>query len=298
MKMSKIYAAIGAFTTTCGLLVAIEQSAVAQTLNRPWQYAIDSFNDGYSFGVVGQNSPFEFYAIAVLQDGDSIFVALNSNMPLSGVVPPDGYEAEGGVVSYGDLLFNFFDEDFNTANAGNRLYGIRFASSNDSKVPTLGVYNNVNAISVTSTNLGFASLNNYNSIVQSVGGTVTYGDFPVDTAYFDPTSPVFNVIGSGNFVAPIQEVGLTQLQELGLDFDQFGATGSQTIGFSFSKEEANLPTGGFIASLFAECANDGIVIQGETEDVPEPFSIFSAIAGIGLIWRKRRNKRKQAASLH
>lgn len=292
MKIKQFSTALGILGLACGCLLVTAKSAKADI-----NYAIDSFNDGYSFGVVGSDSAFEFYGMAIIEDGNNIVVALNTNMPLSGDIPSSG-TAQGGVVAFGDLFFNFSQQDFNTASANNNLFAIRFATANDSGVSNLGVYSNVTAKSITSTNLGFANINAYNSEVQRVGGTPSFAQLPANTPYFNQTAPVQNVINTGNFVSGINMLSSTQLTGLGIDFAQFGATGRETIGFSFDKNA--LPGGDFIANIFAECANDGMVIAGKLENssepVPEPLSILGSIAGVGLIWRRQKGKGKQVST--
>jgi hypothetical protein len=295
MKNKQISSVLGTLGLACGCLFAVGQPARADI-----NYAIDSFNDGYSFGEVGSNSAFEFYGMAIVEDGNNLIVALNTNMPLSGDVPPPDYRdrTQGGVVAFGDLFFNFSQNNFNTASANGSLFAIRFAPANDSGVSTLGLYSNVTAKSVTSTNLGFANLNTYNSRVRGVQGTPSLAQLPADTSYFNQTAPVLNVINTGNFVTGINMLSSAQLNGFGFDFGQFGARGSQTIGFSFDKTA--LPAGDFLANIFAECANDGMVIAGKlehsSEPVPEPLTILGSIAGVGFILRRQRGKVKQSIS--
>ncbi|MEO8891858.1 MAG: PEP-CTERM sorting domain-containing protein [Coleofasciculaceae cyanobacterium] len=293
MKNKSVSSLLGTFGLVCGCLFAMGQPAKADI-----NYGIDSFKDGFGFGVVGSNSPYEFYGMAIIEDGNNLIVALNTNMPLSGAVPPSGYTAQGGVVAFGDLFFNFSQKDFDSASNDGSLFGIRFTPANDSGVSTLGLYSNVTAKSVTSTNIGFANLNAYNDKVKGVGGTPSLAQLPVDTSYFNQNSPVLNVIDTGNFVTSINMLSSAQISDFGFDFAQFGATGSQTIGFSFDKTA--LPAGDFLANIFAECANDGMVIAGKLENssepVPEPLTILGSIAGVGLILRRQRSKGKQSIS--
>ncbi|HEY9608390.1 PEP-CTERM sorting domain-containing protein [Allocoleopsis sp.] len=125
--------------------------------------------------------------------------------------------------------------------------------------------------------------------VQSAGKTSSLADLPASTSYFNQTQPVLNAIAAGNFVTGISFLDSTQLNQLGLSFNQFGATGSQTIGFSFDRTA--LPAGNFIANIFAECANDGMVLLGETQSVPEPLTLLGSLVGAGLIGFHQRNKR-------
>jgi hypothetical protein len=109
-------------------------------------------------------------------------------MPLEGIAANN---AQDGVISWGDLFFIFSGDNFNTASSSSSLYAIRFAQSNNSNAPTLGVYNNVTAISVTLTNSGFNNLTDYNQYVQSADGTPSLADLPANTSYLKypiPTS--------------------------------------------------------------------------------------------------------------
>lgn len=290
MKIKQLSSVLGTLGLACGCVLSMGQSARADI-----NYTIDSPNDGYNSGVVGENSSYEFYGMAIVEDGDNIIVALNANMPLAGVDAP---AAQDGIISWGDLFFNISNDNFNTASNNGSLYAIRFAQSNNSGAPTLGVYGNVTAQSVTSINSGFSSLSSYNTAVQQVGGIPSLAQLPADTSYFNQTAPVQNVINTGTFLTGINMLSSSQLSGFGFDFSQFGASGSQTIGFSFDKRV--LPAGDFIANIFAECANDGMVIAGKLENssepVPEPLSILGSIAGVGLILRRQKGKGKQAST--
>lgn len=272
-------AAIGGFLLT-------GQSAIAQTVTE-WDYAIDAFNDSVSGLQIG-GGEYEFFGLGFKEEGNNIFIALNANMPITGASAP---LAEDKVISWGDLFFNFSGNDFSTASNQESLYAIRFAASNNSKAQNLGVYRNVKATSVTAINSGFSSLSDYNATVQNALKTPSLADLPADTAYFNQSEPVLNAIANGKFVTDIQFLDSTQLSQLGLNFHQFDAKGTETIGFSFDKKA--LPTGEFIANIFAECANDGMVLQGEVKPVPEPFSLAGSLVGLGLLGYRQWRQRKQ-----
>ena len=279
----------------CAVITLQQQKATAATLSGGWNYAIDSFSDGVTGGQVG-GGEFEFYGIAVKETSDTAFVAINSNLSLAGA--QRSYAARGSI-SYGDLFFNFSGQNFNTANANGSLFGIRFAESNDSPVVT-GVYSNVTATSVTEANNGFSNLTRYNTHVQSAGGTSSMGDLAATDPYFQQIgeNTVLNSIGSGTKVGEISSLTPAALSALGLNFAQFNAVGSQTIGFSFNKSA--MPSGNYIANLFAECANDAIALKGSfekgsTEPVPEPGTVLGTLAGfaiMGVRAAKRKIKRK------
>ncbi|MEG4419173.1 PEP-CTERM sorting domain-containing protein [Microcoleus sp. LAD1_D5] len=280
----------------CTLFAIPQQKATAATLSNGWNYAIDSFNDGVTGPQIG-GGEFEFYGIAIKETSDTAFIAINSNLSLAGYADP---LAQRGNINYGDLFFNFSGQNFNTANANGSLFGIRFAEGNDSGVATTGVYTNVTAKSVTQTNSGFSNLNQFNTVVASQGGTPSMGDLAATDPYFQQTGnwTVLNSIATGTKVGEINFLTPATLSVFGLNFAQFYAVGSQTIGFSFNK--SSMPSGNYIANFFAECANDAIAIQGSfekesAEAVPEPSTIFGTLAGfcilgIGAAKRKIQHK--------
>ena len=280
----------------CGIFTALQQPASAAILQNGWNYAIDSFNDGVTGAQIG-GGEFEFYGIAVTETSDRAFIAINSNLSLAGYADP---LAQKGNINYGDLFFNFSGQNFNTANANRSLFGIRFAAGNDSSAATTGVYSNVTAKNVTQINSGFTNLTEYNDRVRSAGGTPSMGDVGVTDPYFEQTGnwTVLNSIATGTKVAEINYLTPAALSAMGLNFAQFNARGSQTIGFSFDKSA--IPSGAYIANLFAECANDAIAIKGtfeaaSAEAVPEPGTVLGTLAGfaiMGVRGAKRKIKGK------
>ena len=121
------------------------------------------------------------------------------------------------------------------------------------------------------------------------------GDLAATDPYFEQTGngTVLNSIATGTKVGEINFLTPATLSALGLNFAQFNAVGSQTIGFSFNK--SSMPSGNYIANFFAECANDAIVIQGSFEAVPEPSTWFGTLVGLsflGIGAAKRKIKRK------
>ncbi|MFM9264367.1 PEP-CTERM sorting domain-containing protein [Tychonema sp. BBK16] len=275
----------------CAIASINQTQAVAATLSNGWNYAIDSFNDGVTGPQIG-GGEFEFYGIAVKETSDTAFIAINSNLSLAGYADP---LAQRGNINYGDLFFNFSGQDFNTANANGSLFGIRFAEGNDSGVSTTGVYSKVTAKNVTQINSGFSNLSQFNNVVKSAGGTSSMGDLSATDPYFEQTGTgtVLNSIASGTKVGEISSLTPAALSTLGLNFGQFKAVGSQTIGFSFNKSA--MPSGNYIAHFFAECANDAIAIKSSftkesSEPVPEPTTIFGTLAGLGILAAKRKLK--------
>jgi len=284
----------------CALFALHPLKATAATLSNDWNYAIDSFNDGVTERQFGGGA-FEFYGMAIKETSDTAFIAINSNLSLAGYADSD---AARGNINYGDLFFNFSGQNFNTASANNSLFAVRFADGNDSGVATTGVYKDVTAKSVTQTNSGFSNLNQYNTLVASQGGTPSMGDLAATDPYFQQTgnNTILTSIATGTKVGDIEFLTAATLSALGLNFAQFNAVGSQTIGFSFNK--SSLLSTDFIAHFIAECANDALAIKGKftplpspgkVEPVPEPSTLVGTFVGLSFLGSraaKRKMKRK------
>lgn len=153
-----------------------------------------------------------------------------------------------------------------------------------------GVYSNVTAKSVASTNAGWSKLQKYNNYVSGKGVMPTIGDLATDGSYFDlETSPV-NSIVSGTRVGDIEF--LSDLSGLGLDFDFFGNVGSELIAFTFDK--GLLPAGKALYHLALECNNDIVgghydSYSGDTTEVPTPAAIIPALLGMFGAAARRKN---------
>lgn len=281
--------AFGTAATLCILAISGQQ-AQAGTLHNGWNYSIDSFKDGTEANTIGDKSKFEFYGMAYKQTRDKVYFAINSNLSL------DGYQhsnAQNGKISYGDLFLNFANPtNFNQANG--KLLGVRFDGTNDTRfnnaAPALGLYGNVKATSVTSKNSGYSSLQQHTNTVKNLKGSASYGDLAADTSYFDSSKAANTSMASGSFLGAIEKIA--DFSKLGLDFGHFSAKGTYTFGFSIDKKL--LPNGSFVASLFAECGNDGVALVGDLKDVPEP-SMMAGFATLGLLAATRLRRRQLSA---
>ncbi|HEY9696667.1 MAG TPA: XDD3 family exosortase-dependent surface protein [Trichocoleus sp.] len=293
MKFSTLTILLGIAAPLC-ILATTGQTAQAGTLRNNWNYSIDSFKDGTEGSTIGDKSKFEFYGMAFREMNDRVYFALNSNLSTSGYTSGG---ARNGKISYGDLLLNFRGSNFSQAN-GN-LLGIRFDASNDTQLK-LGLYGNVQATSLTSVNAGYAHMSDHTKYVNA-SGSASYGDLAetvstTGTSYFNSQQAAPTNINSGTFLGNISSLmSKTDLNSLGLDFSQFGAKGEYTFGFSVDK--ALLPNGDFVASLFAECGNDGVALVGETKSVPEPSSLAGLMAVLGLVGGSRQLRRRSQASV-
>lgn len=256
-------------TGTILMATSLGQAAHAGQLHNGWNYGIDSFLDGSP----SAGSTYEIYGMAIKERADSIYVAINANLGLGGV---RNTRAADNNVGYGDVFFNFSGQSFADANGTDELFGVRFAPNNDSKV-ALGVYSNVSATSVTGSNAGYDTLPAYYAASRGrFNQPNTLGtDMPTAEDAYDylGTGQINNVIESGTRLGDVTSLATSDLTQEGLDFSQFGASGSETFGFSFDR--SLLPNGRYIAHLLEECGNDGVAV----ESVPEP----AAMAGLVLL---------------
>lgn len=279
---------LGTTAATVSLVAGMGQVAEAGTLYKGWNYAIDSFNDGTNAYTVGANSEYEFYGMAVQEDADNLYVAFNANLGLDGAAYSGAADRH---IGWGDLFLNFSGNDFLTAQGNGDLFGIRFAENSDSNVG-LGLYSGVTATSVAQANAGYKNLNSHKNKVESkFGGTATLADLAQSDPYFQQTGDwtVLNSINSGTKIGDVNII--EDVSGLGLDFGNFGATGNQTFAISVAK--SLLPEGDFIASIFAECANDGMVLEGNMASVPEPTATIGlAVFGMTFLASKRRLRRQ------
>jgi hypothetical protein len=281
-------------TTLIILVLGSLLASEAKATSLKWNYRNDSFEDGFggSNGVYGASSDYEIYRMAYAYDhsGGRFYVAINSNLPLSGL-------GSNPNVGYGDMFFNYSGKNFSNSNGQSKLFGVRFASNNDSGVSSLGVYSNVTAQSITSTNSGFASLESYKSTIQSDGNDASLGDIDKlgenseNWSYFNEPgdTPVYNAIQSG---VKISNDGFQLYNDqdlkntLGLNFGTQNL-GTNTFGFSFDATKLVQfgvnPTDEFIAHLFAECGNDGMGIIGKMKEVPEPSALIGLLVVGGIL---------------
>ncbi|MBD2295818.1 PEP-CTERM sorting domain-containing protein [Anabaena sphaerica FACHB-251] len=267
---------LGLLATSFGLISTSVQPAHASSLLGEWYYTIDSFNDGLSPSVGISDSPYEIYGMAMKETANEITFAINTNLPAGGI---SNIYAQDFHVAWGDLLLNFTGKSLDVANAASELFGVHWAV-NESGVPELGVYQNVTAKAIAQENgllLQDASLRGYNNRVISKGGNPFHGDLGMINPYFNENHHVQNVIATGTKIGDVNV--LNDVSNLGLNFAHFGATGTQTLAFSFSRKL--LPDGSFIVHLSPECDNDLIAMVGNLktnyqppQSVPEPSTLL------------------------
>ncbi|MGI0486795.1 PEP-CTERM sorting domain-containing protein [Pantanalinema rosaneae CENA516] len=280
MTRSGLTTVIGGVAAALCLIPVMGQDAQAFGLGSNWSYSLDAVGDGSG------GSVYDIRGMAMRIVGDELHVALNSNLAITGT---SHSRAADGNIGWGDLFFNFTGKSFNEAQGS--LFGVRFASTNDSPV-AVGVYSNVQATSVTSTNDGYSSLNQYYNAGFDRANTMGSEGLTTKTQvlnYFGGNGPINNVIGSGNQIG-----GITMLSASLLSGLNFGSNaGSQTFGFSLNRNL--LPSGSFLSNIFLECGNDGVAMKSEA--VPEPATMLGATLGLaGLAGAKRMRRRKEESA--
>jgi hypothetical protein len=268
----------------CAAVVATPSKADAQVLNN-WDYAIAGKNNGSG------GATYDYQGMAIKEDGDNILVAINAGMGIGGSTWIDEN------VNHGDLFFNFSGLNFKDASSQGKLTAIHFATAgSQSGVSQVGVYNNVKAKNVTTQNYGWNNTGDWSDWTKNTNNgnlNNSYGDLNARDEYFKGqrggTGAILNSIDTGNKVGDIMMLNSTQLNAAGLRFGQFGATNTNTFGFSF-KRTSDFKVGNFVANLFAECGNDGVAIKSRLHKVPEPTAMLgiAAVAGLGLASRLRR----------
>lgn len=258
--------------------------AQAGTLYNGWTYSIDSFNDGTEGSKIGQNSKFEFFGMAYRQVGKNIEFAINSNLDWNKAYADNASLNKS--IGYGDLMLNFGDQtSFTNAEKAGKLYAVHFDGDNDSRIGGkdigLGLYSGVTTQSLTTVNSGYSSVSQHTNTVKNLGGAASYGDLAATTSYFGAQNAAAQThMKTGTLTQGISSIQ-TSFANTGLDFGKFKATGTHTFGFTL--DASKMPTGKFMASLFAECGNDGIVLAGEIKNlqsakVPEASSSAGIIA--------------------
>jgi hypothetical protein len=284
-KLTRIHQFLVLLASTTIALISQTNFVEASTLYDGWSYTNDPKYDG----LASNNSQiFDIGGTAIKVDNSNVYVAINGNLPLSGAYTGPyyaGYPISNGNIGWGDLFFDFSGKGslLNASNSAS-LFGVRFASNNDSKVAGTGVFAAVTGIGVEKQNAGYWNLGwgSYSGTVVSRTGLA-----PVvgDLAWYDPylavpsSSLVPNVINTGAKIGDITMLNSSDLASAGYIGNAFGLTDSQTFGFKFDRNL--LPNGAFVSSLFLECLNDSVASVGYKEP-PRQAPVPSLLLGILL----------------
>jgi hypothetical protein len=257
-------------------------------------YAKDSFND--STAVAEPNVPkkvngplivgatvFEIFGMAFKDESGLITIAVNGNLPIDGmlsnnlnVLPNVAGSAQEGKrhVDYGDIRVELLAADGKTTLG---LYGIHFTNNNDSPQPGgIGLYEITKTKYIGGYNFPWPSFYDYNDTVEAAGATPPLLGH-LDKNHFGEFSKAPTSIGTiKSKISDIQILPTAdKVKEIsGLEFtkdtvdtktaEKFGGPlGKHTFGVSFDKPAAWNNASKIRISLFAECANDGIGLEGE-----------------------------------
>lgn len=159
------------------------------TFAADWMYARDAVGDALD---AGDGSTFDIFGIGIKDDGNDVWVGINSNMSRDGYYRNQScsatrcYPISNGNIGWGDLFFDFSgNSEFGTSNDNRQLFGIRFAPGNDSKVG-VGVYSNVFGVSVEAQNAGYLNFGrHYNTLpTWQKKQTTNVGDLAWNDAYW------------------------------------------------------------------------------------------------------------------
>ena len=164
MQLNNLNKVLGITAASICTIFAAGQSAQAfglkpyRTVNSEWTYVNDSFKDGTDgvLGGVGRSSAFEMFGMAFKEQGNEFFIAINSNLDITGQYR--SYTPNDQNIGYGDLFLNFTGGTLHEANGQEKLFGIRFADTNNSGVSETGVYSNVTGMNVSSFNNGWGKM--------------------------------------------------------------------------------------------------------------------------------------------
>ena len=273
-------------------LLAI-QSVQAESLSDEWNYTNDSPTDSIRLEARNEDHTvggtiYEIYGTGIKQDDDYIWVGINTNLPLTGFPGPffGNNPISNGNIGHGDLFFDFSGlGSFKDASNSASLFAVRFADTNDSGAPEVGVYDQVKAKSVVPQNDGWSNLYNHHL---KVGDSASMGDLAWNDLYYsdyntalgnhgDSDSLIPNVIDSGNKIGDITLLDRDELISAGFDSNNLR---EELFGFKFDR--SLLPDGDFIATLIHECNNDGIAIEGLFTS-PPPQKVPEAGTNLGII---------------
>jgi len=145
-----------------------------------WAYYDDSDSDGVSMTGIGLFSAHETCGMAIKQDSEHLFIAINTQLF------PEGQVLPTCTVSLGDMFINFevtqFGKHVPIPEVNGRLWAIKHDESNDSPFD-VGLYNEALFKTVAPLNAGFATSSAYvdeiaenNGFLHMGGGIDTYDE--------------------------------------------------------------------------------------------------------------------------
>jgi hypothetical protein len=155
--------------------------AAAPAHANDWDYAIDSFDDGQQGSspngpIVGADSAFEIYGMALKATADTVYVAINSNLSLAGY-ETTRTDAADGKIGYGDLFLNFTGHATSLQMPrATATCSVSVSTETTTPAVDVGVYSGVTSKDVTAANAGFKHFNQYKKQIGQRNGIPGFGD--------------------------------------------------------------------------------------------------------------------------
>jgi hypothetical protein len=280
-------------------IMGVGSLSAQPSLAAQFTYVGDPLTDSLAFdpngpgGVAAGGTVYEISGMAIKDDPDtdSLWFAFGAKLPVYGQATnavESGFSISNSNIGFGDLLLDFSGlGSLKAASDAGQLYGIRFATGNDSEgngIP-IGVFENVQAKSVASDNAGWWNLYYNNQNVVSRGqppaqlGDLAWND-PYYTGYTgqtfnDLSTQMVNVIqeGTETKIGELAMMSADTLAKVGFDLDRLRNGGLAEEGynvFGFRIARSLLPTASFIATLVTECVNDMVALAAELATPPAP----------------------------
>lgn len=267
-----------------------------------WNYSIDALKDGYD------RTTHNYRGLALTEANGQYIFALSGGLD---------YNEESDLnITHGDLFLNFSGENFNLANGGDKVFGVKFAPENDTDL-ALGLYSNVVAGDINNfANIdhtprwnslrdyyssGYGKVNSYGTDLNSIPLAYDYFSSKTIEQTTDQNTLFMNGIQSGTKIGDVSLLDQATLAGLGLDFEYFGddAVGSAIFGIAIDKSlfAGLLPNGinEVMAHIILE-NGDGVALKGELdvsegggvdpnrETTPEPNALFGlSMIGLALL---------------
>ncbi|MGB3691176.1 MAG: XDD3 family exosortase-dependent surface protein [Spirulinaceae cyanobacterium] len=97
--------------------LGVTETVQAQSLN--WNYTVDNFADGTD--ATGVGGDFEMFGTAYAQQGNRLYIGINSNLAKGGVAYNGAADKN---INYGDFFFNFSGKKFNQAMNDGDLFAV------------------------------------------------------------------------------------------------------------------------------------------------------------------------------
>jgi len=214
--------------------------------------------------------------MAIKQDGENLFIAINTQLY------PEGELLPSCVVSLGDMFINFevnqYGKHVPIPDVNGRLWAIKHDESNDSPFD-VGLYSDAVFKTVAPINAGFATSNGYiedvqhkDGVVHMGGGIDTYDDQGIGYLGEVP----LNSLESATFVDTVDVViydhwfadELQEVEDLGLDWTNNGGNCDFTRYITVPRQSMPHSAASILIHNAHECFNDVFAAKFDLCEVP------------------------------